>query len=119
MRAMLLSVFAASAVLAACATEPRPAPEFTVLEQNASVNARDVEVRSWGVDNSILIQSRRDDWYRGVLMGGCTNAGFGSFGFVTDSGDSIDRGTEITVQGQVCPMTSFDKIAEPPPGSRR
>ncbi|HVY84219.1 MAG TPA: DUF6491 family protein [Caulobacterales bacterium] len=120
-----LTLFLAAAVgavaLASCATEPSgPPPQFTVLEPNASVSLHDVEVRSWGKDDSILLQTNRRQWYRAVISGGCTHAGdlLRGIGFETQTGDLVDRGSFAIVGGQRCLVTSVDKIADPPAGSR-
>ncbi|MES1156523.1 MAG: hypothetical protein ABUL73_01975 [Alphaproteobacteria bacterium] len=117
----LLGAALGLALLAGCTTEPKtPPPQFTELQPNASVYLHDVDVRSWGKDNSILLETYHHEWYRAVLLGGCTNAGVltDGIGFETRTGDMVDRGSVAIVGRQRCSLASFSKIAEPPPGSR-
>lgn len=121
MKISMIAALAASALaITACATAPVEPIPFVVTEQNASVSLSNVRTRGWAKDDSILLETNRGEWYRAVLMGGCTNA-HPSFaiGFETDLGDTVDRGSEAILGGQACPLASFDKIEPPPEGSRQ
>ncbi|MEJ0060917.1 MAG: hypothetical protein WDM79_15640 [Terricaulis sp.] len=107
---------------AACATpaEEQAPPAFVVLEPNAHVYLSQVQVRGWGRDNSILLQTSPQHLVpRGVLGGGCTQKGSPSpIGFVTQTGDVVERGSRALIEGETCYINSFDRIEPPPPGSR-
>jgi hypothetical protein len=122
MRHLKFAILALGVSLAgACATpaDEAPPPAFVVLEPNAQVSLSQVQARGWGVDDSILLQASRNTWYRGVLGGGCTRKGMGSaIGFVTLSGDTVERGARALIEGETCMINSFDRIEPPPPGSR-
>jgi len=123
MRALSLTILSAAVglgLLAGCATKPTPPIAFTVTEANATVYLRDVDVRSWAKDKSILLETFHKEWYRAVLLGGCTNAGdlMAGIGFENRTGDMVDRSSVAIVGGQRCPLASFSRIADPPEGSR-
>lgn len=133
MKTTLSAIAAAAAVILAACTTPqsaaqdanggarhaRPAPpQFTVLASNAVVDVSLVQDRDWGRDDSVLLRTYRNDWYRVTLMGGCVNKGWGGIGLVTASGTLLDRGGSILTSGERCHIATVDKIAEPPPNSR-
>lgn len=122
-KSLTLAAVAALALASACTTTAEgdmEEPTWVVIQPNASVSLREVNVRSWARDNSILLKTHRDEWYRGVLMGGCTEAFPGAaIGFETDSGDLVDRGSSAIIGGQECRLVSFDRIEAPAPGARR
>lgn len=121
---MLLGAAGLAAVLGTASAGPaqqtQHAPlQFTVLDHNQTIRTGDVQDRSWAKDNSVLLSTYRHDWYHVSLMGGCLNAGWGGIGFVTQSGDMLDRGASILAAGEPCRIASIDKIEAPPPGSRQ
>ncbi len=119
----IASMLFGAALLAAGVATAGPAQhaplQFTVLSPNQTLRTADVLDRSWAKDNSVLLSTTRHDWYHIALMRPCRNAGWGGIGFVTQSGDMLDRGATILAGGEPCRIASIDKIEPPPPGSRQ
>ena len=119
----IASMLFGAALLAAGVAIAGPAQhaplQFTVLGHNQAIRTSDVQDRSWAKDNSVLLSTYRHDWYHISLMRPCRNAGWGGIGFVTQSGDLLDRGASILAAGEPCRIASIDKIEAPPPGSRQ
>jgi hypothetical protein len=116
-----LAILALGASLAgACATPAAEEPiAFVVVAPNAHVNLSQVRTRAWARDDSVLLEANHDAWYRAVLSGGCTRRGPPSaIGFVTASGDTVERGSRALIEGETCLVNSLDRIEPPPPGSR-
>ncbi|HVZ99934.1 MAG TPA: DUF6491 family protein [Caulobacterales bacterium] len=114
------ALLGAAALIGCASAETAAPPKFTVIEPNVAVSLREVDARSWGKDNSIILETFRREWYRAVLSGGCTHAGdlTQGIGFQTQTGDLVDRGSDAIIGGQRCHINSVDKIEAPPPGSR-
>lgn len=72
-------------------------------------------IRSWQSDgrNALLIKSRQGKWYRATLMRGCDARFPIAIGFVPGPGGDFDKFSSVLVDGQRCPLRTFERVGPP------
>lgn len=62
-------------------------------------------------DEAILIETRRDKWYRATFFGPCIGLNYSTaVGFVTHPSGSVDKFSSILVDGQRCWFKSLEEV---------
>ena len=114
--ALLLMAGAVGAQAAAPAQAERP------LGVEASIPFADsVGIRSFRPDgdSALWIQSQDRQWYRAELMGKCWGLDTAiKVGFVTKGVGSLDKFSQIVVDGAKCQISSLTTSAPPPSKAR-
>lgn len=115
-----LMLFAAQVAQAAApepAGRPAPAPGVeAVIPFADSVGIRDFSPDG---DQALWIQGQDRRWYHAELMGRCWGLDSAlKVGFVTRGTGSLDRFSQIVVDGARCPISSVKTSAPPPDKSK-
>ena len=109
----------ALALLAGCATQSnRSSPNEPPAGPSAVLHFADLGgIRNWrSVDNgkALLIEGRRDQWYRATFFGRCTSLPFATtIAFATDTTGDLDKFSSILTRDERCYFRTFERIPDP------
>lgn len=117
-----MKAFVAAALAALCLATPalakeRAAPNFSVIEENASIPFAGHAITSYRIaeDDSLLLQAG-GRWYRATVWRSCAHdlKFEEALGFDTGAVGSFDKFSTVIVNGRRCPIQSLDRIQPPP-----
>lgn len=117
--AAILSGLVLASSLAGMASAQAPAPKAErALGVEATIPfANSIGIRDYRADgdHAIWIQGSGRQWYRAELMGPCMGLNFANrVGFVTRGTSSLDKFSQIQVEGRTCQISSLVTSAPPP-----
>jgi len=71
-------------------------------------------------DSALLIQDSAGKWYRAKTLGRCQGLDFANgIAFVTSPSGTLDRFSQIRVEGRTCPLTSLVRAEAPASKAKR
>lgn len=111
----LILPVAALVLTAGCATPT--SPNEPPSGPGATLHFADLGgIRNWRADGNeaILIEGRRDQWYRATFFSPCPDVRFANtIAFVTDTTGDLDKFSSILVRDRRCYFRSFERIPDP------
>jgi hypothetical protein len=115
MRPFFAALFA-TAVAGACASEPRVATTFVVLEENATIPNRHAIRRTTIVDNDVLlIETRPRELYRVQLFPNCVNRTDMARPIrIQSAGMSVTRLSQFRIGNRTCSVRSITRVQRVP-----
>jgi len=112
----ILAALLASALAAACASEPRVATAFVVVEENATIPNRHAIRRTSIIDNDVLlIETRPRDLFRVELFPNCVNrTDIARAIHIQSVGMRVDRFSQFRIGNRRCSVRNITRVQRVP-----